>query len=202
MIPAVDIKEIESMLSKKYDYDERKIVGIMLARYNTSIAKSLINECYDYWDVNAGKAFDVFWCGYGKYMYLSQEESDESSIMPLDKIICKNGDFFDLVSFTKSKTKLNQYLRKPYQDHIELVLINYYNGRLHYDELFQIDLEKYSNGNFTIIRELMEWITSQCSSVHDVRKIEKQFQRWHFVNTLHDITLLDWIKEILPMVKG
>lgn len=74
MIPALSIDEICERVKDRYDYDESRIVGIMLARYNTQLSKQIINDCYSYWHYYADKDFDMFWLGYGEYSADDKED--------------------------------------------------------------------------------------------------------------------------------
>ena len=61
MVPALSLKLLKNRVKEKYESDEKRIVGIMLARYELSKTQRLIKENYGYWHNNTGKGFDIFW---------------------------------------------------------------------------------------------------------------------------------------------
>ncbi|GEM_PF-6597845 len=48
MIRALSLGELENKISEIYDFDEKRIIGIMLARYDISVVKKVIGESYYY----------------------------------------------------------------------------------------------------------------------------------------------------------
>jgi len=194
MIKAFGLQAIESEVSQRYDFDEQRIVGIMLARYSISVSKNIIDECYHYWDVNSGKTLDVFWCGYGKYLYPTSEDKKR---IPLAPPIDDDGAYFDIAEFVAAKRTLNQRLKRRYNDHVHLILLNYRNGKLHYDEAFQIDLEENIDENNTKIRDLMEWIVDECETTHCVQELVKHLKVEQFFNTLRGIKVSELIEHAL-----
>ena len=65
---------------------------------------------------------------------------------------------------------MNNLVKGRYNDNIQLILINYYNHRLYYDESVRIDVEK-SNTTNTDIREFMEWLINECRGVSNVQEL-------------------------------
>ncbi len=61
-----------------------------------------------------------------------------------------------------------------YKDKFELLLVNYYDGKLHYNENIRIDLEKNIDENYTNIRTLIEFITEECKSEYNVGYLGKK----------------------------
>jgi hypothetical protein len=168
---------LKEKVSSKYDYGEKRIVGIMLARYDISLTKNVISDCYQYWHYNTGKFLDIFWAGYGAYLCPDEQSSTK---MILD--FSGNNDrlYFDLEAFISIKNEFNQVYDKKYKDHIELILANYYGGHIHFDEAFKIDLEKNLDENYSTIRQLVELITYECRSKHDVVSLIKELKRSEF----------------------
>ena len=183
MIVASDLDEIISKVSKTYEFDERRIVGIMLARYNLPEVKNLIDSCYLYWHYNTGASFNIFWCGYGEY-----------GIPEGDHIIRVTGDrlaYFDLKKFISSKRKLNRLVNGEYRDHLQLILVNYYEGKLHFDESARIDLEQDIAETDGGIRGFMEWLTTECGAEFDVASLIRNLHRERRWTALTQITLSD-----------
>lgn len=198
MIQAFGLKAIEAEVANRYDFDEQRIVGIMLARYDIAVSISIINECYHYWDVNSGKTLDVFWCGYGKYLY---PDPNDKKRIPLRPPIDYDGAYFDMVEFVAAKRMLNQRVKKRYNDHIHLILLNYRNGKLHYDESFQIDLEQNVDTNNAKIRSLMEWIALECETTYRVEDLAKHLKQEQYKQELYGISFSEFVQHALTTVE-
>lgn len=168
---------LKEKVISKYDYDEKRIVGIMLARYDIRLTKNVIFDCYQYWHYNTGKFLDIFWAGYGAYICPDEQTSTK---MILD--FSGNNDrlYFDLEAYISIKNELNQICDKKYKDHIELILTNYYDGHIYFNEAFKIDLEKNLDENYSTIRQLIELITNECRSKHDVVSLIKELKKSEF----------------------
>lgn len=170
---ALTLKKLQEKVAKKHDYDEKCIVGIMLARYDISLTRSIINDCYEYWHYNTGEHFDIFWAGYGRY--LPFEKQTKSKII-MDFPGNDDHAYFDSQSFISIKNALNDELKKNYKDHIQLILVNCENGKLQFNAALQIDLEENIDPNYSTIRELMEWITNETRSQHDVVSLASELK--------------------------
>ncbi len=194
MEDALNINELKMRINHKYDYDEKRIVGIMLARYDLKLTQSIINDCYLYWYYNSDKVFDIYWAGYGKF--LCPDEENENKII-LKFPGNKKRVYYDRLAFISIKNELNNLYKKPYQDKLQLVLVNYYDGKLHFKESIKIDLEENLDQNFATIREIIEFITNECSEKHDVtdlaRKLRSEHIKDYFKNQIKGITLSDFI---------
>ena len=69
MVEALSLIKLKNRIRERYDYDEQRVVGIILARYDIRITKEIVDQCYQYWNLNSRKYFDVFWAGY-EHIYL------------------------------------------------------------------------------------------------------------------------------------
>lgn len=198
MEKALTLDKLNKKVSSKYDYDEHRIVGIMLARYDLPMTQSLIDSCYLYWHYNTAKYIDIFWAGYGEYL-CPDEESNTKTILKF------NGNntriYYDLEAFISIKRRFNQIFKLSYQDKLQLILVNYYNGKLIFNESIQIDLEENLDQNLSTIRELMEFITNECASTHNIIdlaiKLQKTNIKKYLKNQIKGITLSDVISTAL-----
>lgn len=200
MVHALDVKELNSAVSDRYDRSEKRIVGIMLARYDLPLTQTIIDSCYLYWHYNTDKKLDVFWAGYGEYL-CPDEASSDKIILRFDGN--KNRVYFDRKAFISIKNEFNGIFKKPYQDKIELVLVNYRDGKLRFDESMKIDLEKNLDPDFATIRGLMEFITNESSHTYDVASLASKIRSERFKDyvkrQIKGITLSD-IKGSLSIV--
>lgn len=178
---ALSIDLLKEKVCKKYDCGERRIVGIMLARYDIRLTKNVISDCYQYWHFNTGKFLDIFWAGYGAY--LCPDEQTSTKII-LDFPGNEDRVYFDLEAFISIKNRFNQVCDKKYKDHIELILANYYDGHIHFNESLKIDLEKNLDENYFTIRQLLELITNECKSKYDIISLIRELKKIEFFDII------------------
>lgn len=177
MVNALNINELNKRTTQNYGPDEKRIVGIILARYDLPIVQSIIDSCYLYWHENTNNYVDFFWAGYGEYL----SPTDVTN----DKIILKfDGNdthvYYDRQAFISIKNEFNKIFKKTYQDRLQLILVNYRDGGLQFDESIQIDLEENLDSNFATIRELIEYITFECANMDNVTDLAKKLRHEHF----------------------
>lgn len=177
MVNALNINELNKRTTQNYGSDEKRIVGIVLARYDLPIVQSIIDSCYLYWHENTNNYVDFFWAGYGEYL----SPTDVTN----DKIILKfDGNdthvYYDRQAFISIKNEFNKIFKKTYQDRLQLILVNYRDGGLQFDESIQIDLEENLDSNFATIRELIEYITVECANMNNVTDLAKKLRHEHF----------------------
>lgn len=198
MESALDIIKLKSKVSDKYNYDERRIVGIMLARYDLPLTQSIVDSCYLYWHYNTDKTLDFFWAGYGEYLCPAEETSN--------KIILKfNGNdtrvYYDRRAFISIKKEFNRIFKKSYQDKLQLILLNYYDDKLRFNESVKIDLEENLDSNFATIRELVEFIINECAEIYDAadlaRKLKSECIKDSIKNQIKGITFSNVISTAL-----
>lgn len=181
MEDALSIDLLKRKVSQKYEYDEKRIVGIMLGRYDISLTQNVISDCYQYWHWNTGKVLDIFWAGYGAY--LCPEKQTATKII-LDFPGNDDRVYFDLEAFISIKNELNQLCDKKYRDHMELILANYYDGDIHFKESFKIDLEENIDENYSTIRLLIELIANECRSKDNVVSLIKELKKDKFFDSI------------------
>lgn len=190
MVEALTLEKLQQQVQDRYDYDEERVVGIMLARYGLSITERIIEQSYQYWHINSSRYFDVFWAGYGAYL----PRSDESSTK---KILNYPGNdkraYFDLEAFVEIKNQFKDRFNSPYHDKLQLILVNYREGKLHFDESIQINLEENLDPDHAKIREIMELITEECRSAHQVAPIAKKIKLGRLNDIIKGVTISDII---------
>ena len=95
------------------------------------------------------------------------------------------------------KKEFNQFFNNRYRDRLQLILVNYRNGKLHYNEAIKIDLEENLDPNFATIRELVEFITDECAELYNVadlaRKLKAERIKDYVKNQIKGVTLSDAI---------
>lgn len=197
MVEALTLAKLREQISERYRYDEQRIVGIMLARYDLSVTKSIIEENYQYWEKNTKGYLDVFWAGYGAYL----SPSDESATKTILKFSGNTQRvYFDLEAFIEIKDQFNECFRFPYEDKLQLILVNYRDGQLHFSESLKIDLEENLDANYATIRRIMEFITFKCRSAHEIASIVRDLKLEKFKNMIKGITISDVLSTVLEFV--
>lgn len=197
MIPALSFDELNRRLSEKYEYGERRIIGLMLARYDIPIINEIISSCYQYWHKNSGRDFDLFWAGYGEYLWPDKSSPTQFAVNFQGNSI---GVYFDLDAFISCKTELNQHKKLIYKDKFELILLNFYDGKIHFDEHARIDLEKNLDEHYASIREVMEYITDECCAEHDVVSLNRKLLANKFWDTVKGVKFSDVVNTALGIV--
>lgn len=196
MVEALSLNELRNKIQERYDYDEQRVVGIMLARYDIGITKEIVDQCYQYWNLNSRKYFDVFWAGYGA----SLSPSDESATKTVLKF--KGNEkraYFDLEAFIEIKDQFNSVFKSPYRDRLQLILVNYRDGSLHFNESIKIDLEENLDPNYAKIREIMEFVMRECRSAHQVSSIARKLKFEHCKDIIKGVTLSDIVSTAIGL---
>ena len=107
--------------------------------------------------------------------------------------------YFDLESFVEIKDQFNSIFKSTYSDHLQLILVNYRDGKLHFNESLKIDLEENLDSNYAKIREIMEFVTLECWSVHQVSSIARKLKFEHFKDIIKGVTLSDVISTAIGL---
>lgn len=196
MVEALSLNELQNRIRERYDYDEQCVVGIILARYDIRITKEIVDQCYQYWNLNSRKYFDVFWAGYGAYLSPSEETATKTILKYRGN---EKRAYFDLEAFVEIKDQFNSIFKSSYSDHLQLILVNYRDGKLHFNESLKIDLEENLDSNYAKIREVMEFVTSECRSVHQVSSIARKLKFEHFKDIIKGVTLSDVISTAIGL---
>lgn len=195
MVEALTLAKLREQVSERYDHDERRVVGIMIARYDLGATKEIVEQSYQYWHHNTRNYFDIFWAGYGAYL---DYESPTKTILEFpgnEKRV-----YFDLDAFIEIKDQFNACFRSSYQDKLQLILVNYHDGQLWFDESLQICLEENLDANYAKIREIMEFITNECRSEYEIAPIARKLKNEKFKNIFRGITLSDAISTAIGIV--
>lgn len=171
MIPGRTIEDIEKYCGCYYENINKRIVGIMIARYSNPSAQDMIKQQYDYWHIKTGKDLLVYWLGYGAYYFPNKsgqffvgDIGDEPSV------------FFDTEVFVQEVEKLNNHL--TIHDEIGLLLCNYYDKKIHLDESVFFELEELMReDNNKRLRLFAEYLFELSKGKNDVAEVTKKLIR-------------------------
>ena len=197
MVEALTLAKLCEQVKERYDHDERRVVGIMMARYDLGATKDIVEQSYQYWHHNTRKYFDVFWAGYGAYLFPG-DESPTKTILKFPGNT--NRVYFDLDAFIEIKDQFNASFRLPYEDKIQLILVNYHDGQLWFEESLKICLEENLDANYTKIREIMEFVSNECRLECEITPIARKLKSARFKNIFKGITLSDAISTAIGIM--
>ena len=136
MLPALSFEEMKNEIKKRYCSIQKQIVGIIYARYDITLVKSLIESSYKFWDEDSGKDFNIFWIGYGQYVFQENE-----NIKCLKGGCEDKGIYFDISRFIEFKNKLESDYKIEYIDNFELLIVDCEYGELNLQKYLRINLE-------------------------------------------------------------
>lgn len=196
MQEALTLQTLHKSVKLRYEKDEERVVGIMLARYDLALTQKLVEECYTYWDRNSGKYLDIFWAGYGAYLPPHMESPTKTILK-----FAGNDDrvYFDTDAYIGIKNEFYDIFDTPYRDSLQLILVNYRDGRLHFDEAVGIDLEANLDANLRTIRDIMEFITMECRKESTVHGLARKMKLAEIKESIKGITISDVIKIALKL---
>lgn len=190
MLPALTFDDLQEKVRSRYEHDEKRVIGIIMARYDISLVKNVVAESYQYWNKNTWRDFDIYWAGYGQYLYHGIKNSS-CVILQYRGNDCNT--YYDEDAFINMKRSLNHHKGVNYRDKFELFLFNYYDGRIHFDEFFCIDLEKNLDENYASIREMIEYLTEACRKEYDVVSLAKTLKGKQLWDTIKGVKASDII---------
>lgn len=197
MITALDYKQLCEKLENRYKFGKQCVVGILLARYGMQPTTEIVNQHYLYWNKNTKNYFDVFWAGYGEYLC-----SDDQS--PTKKILDFEGNnsriYFDLDAFISIKDQFNGIFKCNYEDSMKLILVNYRDGRLHFNESICIDLEENLDTNYQSLRNIMEFLRNTCAREYSVTVVARRIFSKRLMKKIKGVTLSAVIKTAMGII--
>ncbi len=182
MVPALTIDELKTAVKDKY-LGQEAVIGIMLGRYNVEHIQQAIDESYQYWHLNSGKGFDIYWAGYGEYW--GTRKKGQTILKCAESC---NGVYFDLSAFVNFKNDFVQTNQINYNDKFQLVLCNVKNGIIKFDEHIIINLEENFNESTACLRDIMENIINLCHTESNVKRVKLKMSSQSFWRAVKGIT--------------
>lgn len=125
---------IDSFCREKYTLDAKRIIVIVLARYDLDAVKDIIRRNYNYWHELTGNNLDFFWLGYG----MKQSPSDYRGDNTEDFITSLR---FDNRSYVKDMERLERLSEYRFNDEIGLLLCDCYAGSVQYEKSLYLKME-------------------------------------------------------------
>lgn len=200
MIPALTLKDISQDCKILYEND-KKIVAIMIARYQNNETKNMIKEQYDYWHYYSGKTLNIFWLGYGAYFFPNRPGQ-----YLVDGIKCEPSVYFDTETFVKDIKEIEETINFRYKDKIGILLCNYYDGILHLDESAYINLDPLVQSKDKRLNNFSHDLIDACkknSNVSDIIiKLQLKKSLYGILDLKTSSIVSDSIKTLLKIIFG
>lgn len=202
MVPALTIHDIQEHCQNRYDFDEKRIVAIIIARYNIPRCDQIIKQNYNFWHYWTGKALDFYWLGYGAYYFPEQkgqyfvgDYGDEPNV------------YFDSNVFSEEVAKIESLAKIHYDDTIAVLLCNYSKGRIHLDESAFITIEPLmTDDNQYNLRDFTATLVRECKKSSDVKnvivKLRLKKASYGLLNMKLSAFVSDGIKALLKKTFG
>lgn len=187
MLPT-SFEELENVLSEKYNHEDKKVIGIMFARYDKSSVKELIAQNYEYWHINTKNDFHIAWIGYTYDKY-----SRNGGLCDNVREINNQNIYFDRDDYTESKNDLRKRYKIIKRENFEFILVNYYDGQLHFNENIRIDLSQ----NQDNIDRIMDLVTDICSESTNIKQVKRKLFNDKFMKTVKGIKFENILKGAL-----
>lgn len=191
----VTLDAIDLYCTKKYSYIPKRIIVIVLARFDLDEIKSIIRKHYDYWNELTGETLDFFWLGYdyehspGDYLF--GEEKDYINSLK-----------FDNRSFIKDLKRLEKLIDYDFGDEIGLLLFETFNGSVRYDRSLYLNIEALAHQEVdTKLKKFFRFLIRACSFHNRIKDIKSDLKGIRLLYSLKDITLIDMLS-VVENTKG
>lgn len=189
MNPILSLEDIDDACHFRYEKDESRIVGIMIARYGIDDVQDMIKKHYDYWHFRTGRTLDVFWLGYDKCAAIYQDGQKVVEGMPRT---CPM--IFDVNAFISGLDRLQRITKFQYREGIGIVLCNYHHGQVHFDESIYIELTRMVERNDYQFRQYMQNLIDMCTRSCQVEEIGLQLLLKQTAKGINDIRISDIVQ--------
>ena len=164
MVTAMAIKEIEESCKRRYKVNEKRIVAIIVARYDIPNCRQMIEKNYTFWHSRTGKALDFFWLGYGSYnfhiekgQYLVGDYENEPHV------------FFDSEAFCRGIEDIERLANFHYDDSIGILLCSYRDESLYLNESTYFEIESLMQAESQQkLREFTSSLIKECKHSRDI----------------------------------
>lgn len=184
---------INSYCEKKYSDKTKKIIVIVLARYDLVEVRSIIRQHYDYWDALTGEQLDFFWLGYsvwGRPNSPGCNTAFDDWFSPV---------FFDNRTFIKDVARLEKLTDYDFGDEIGLLLFETFNGIVRYDRSLYLNIEALAHQEVdTKLKRFFRALIRSCSVNSRITEVKNELMTKRFLYSLKDITIIDLLNVVEP----
>lgn len=181
----LDLDEIESICSSYFCKINKKIVVIVLARFDLDETKSILRKHFNYWNELTGKDVNFYWLGYGPYKNPTRCECR-----------CKE-DFCDKLKFSNAiyvseVKRLEKLLDYQFDDEIGLLLLDCNKGSIQYEKSLYLNIENLAHQEVdTKLKKFIRCLIEVCSNNKCIEEVKTELKTKKTLYDLGDITVSD-----------
>lgn len=198
MEQALSFQGFKSRTEEKYNRNEKRVVAILFVRYGFGLASELLDDSFEYLDLNTGDDLDIFLPGYGRYKFLDEHLNKDEKLINLKNN--KDGWFFSTKQFIDFKKQMEKVIKWKYDDEAELILVDYVNGHIDFSNVICINIESaIKSGAISTARSLLERTTGIISNkkVYNVYALSNCLAKEYAQEAM-----FEFISENIPMKIG
>lgn len=135
MLEALKYEDMLEDMKERYE-DNRKTIGILIARPTSKLVQEEILNSLNYYHHRSGENIDFFLPGYGAYWHGSYP--DEEQVCKIDGTIWS----FSTKEFSEFIYEMSRQSKWKYKGEAELILVDYYNGKIDFSQSVIIWLDQ------------------------------------------------------------
>ena len=182
------LEDIDKICSETYDYDEKRIVVIVMARFTLPEVKKMIYRHLEAWHYFTEQSLDLFWLGYIADKTPSISYEDEH---PLKHIR------FDYRSFTADLNRLSKITKYSPDDVVSLYLCDYHDGHIHLEDSIYIDIENLAQQEIdTKLKRFFHYLITVCKKNHCVKDVRLKLTRKLLQSNIDGLTCMDLLENV------
>ena len=194
MIPSETIDSFEKEVERR---KTSKVIGLILAPYNRSYVRNIVNQYYNEWNSLSDDKFDLYWIAYG-----DQGVKNKQNQIILD--LCggnKDNVYFDIDQFAKELAYFQKKVTYRVKSNFELILFNSLNGKINYKDRYRIDFEQEIIDDDCLIKDIVFEVIQNVKKENTINVIKKDTKRILRKKRLMKVSIFDLITifEVLPL---
>lgn len=184
----LSLEDINRICSEHYDVGEKRIIVLVLARFTIPAVQKMIYINYDHWHWLTDKGLDFFWLG---YIHENHPSIDYGNDKPLKNIK------FDFHTYNEDIKSLSHITKYTPDDVIGLLLCNYYEGRIHYEQCFYISIENLvQSSQDTKLRQFMNYLITASQKHCNIDQIKTSLIAKKLITNMNRNELVDRIIDL------
>ena len=181
----ITLDTINEMCSNLYREEEKRIVVVVLARYELDKVKKIIKNHYTYWNNATGAGVDFFWLGYGIHNNPGVNDRAEE---------ITNAIVFDDDLYQKDTEKLMRSNIYKYGDKIALLLFDCNYGELKYENNLYLDIEALAQReDDSKLKSFVSYLIKNCKEKKQIADIELELFVRRLLSSMEGINIVSII---------
>ncbi len=191
----VTLDFIDASCKVRYHEKAKRIIVIVLARFDLEEVKNIIKKHYDYWNELTSENLDFFWLGYDTdFMTAESRDADKDTI--IKHILFNNRSYIRDVKRLKKLTGID------IKDEIGLLLLDVDNGSVKYEKRLYLRIERLIHKEAdTNLKTFFSYLIIACSGNACIEEVRKKLKIMHFVLSTKELSISD-ILDVAVSLKG